>query len=160
MRDTGYATHVNFPHTQQLDERFAAIVITYCADGDHARTQRGEIHRSIRAAARISFGPTVAQDQHWRFARNTGDLARDEFVEDEIAEHANSLAQKCSHHIEQSDQIDGIIGLAQNSRGAAAGQLISSVLKMVKLQNSTAWRDPPNLATSSDNLRAISLLLI
>ena len=77
------------------------------------RAERGEVHRGVSTAAGIRLAVSIAQDQDRRFARDTRNFARDKFVENKIAEHANGLARERTHYIEQAGQINrNVLGRA------------------------------------------------
>ena len=95
---------------QVFEKFFTASVIADDSHRQDARTERSKVVDGIRAATGIYLGVAMAQDQHRSFARDAGNFAGDEFVEYEIADHADGLARKTADDIEQTIEIDAGVG--------------------------------------------------
>ena len=52
----------------------------------------------------------MAEYQNRGFARDSGDFAGDEFVEDEIAYYADGLAWEGSYQVEEAGDVNGGVG--------------------------------------------------
>ena len=85
-----------------IEELTAGGVVTDYPDGQDACAKISEVEDGISCAAWIRFGAAMADDQHWSFAGDAGNFAGDKFIEDKIADYADSLARKAGYDVEQA----------------------------------------------------------
>jgi len=78
--------------TEVIEELAACGVVADYSNGEDARAEVGEVEDGIGCAAWIRFGTAMTDDQDRGFARDAGNFAGDEFVENEIADYADGLA--------------------------------------------------------------------
>ena len=63
----------------------------------------------------------MAEDQDWGFAGNAGNLAGDEFVQDEIANYADGLAGEAGDDVQKAGKVHGGVGFDVGFLGGAGG---------------------------------------
>ena len=102
---------------EEIEQLLAAFVVPNHAHGQHASAQFSKVVHRIRRAARIRFATQMPQNQHGSFARDARNFAGDEFVEHEIADHADRLLRKRAHDIEQARQINARVSGSQTACG-------------------------------------------
>ena len=76
------------------------------ADHDGRAAERRDVAGGVAGAARHDLGRVVVEDQHRRFARHARDLAVDELVGDQVAEHGRPRAGEAVDELEQAARID------------------------------------------------------
>jgi hypothetical protein len=100
------AGNVDVFAAEMIEELSASGVVADYSDGEDAGAEVGQVEDSVGCAAGIRFGAAMTNDQDWRFAGNAGNFAGNEFVENKIANHANSLARKDGDNIEKSGEVN------------------------------------------------------
>ena len=104
---------------EELEEFAAAFVVADDAYRQDARAEFCEIVHGVGCAAGIAFAFAMAEDQDGGFARDAGDFAGDEFVEDEVAYYADGLAGEGGDEVEEAGEVDGGVGGGQRCRALA-----------------------------------------
>jgi hypothetical protein len=79
---------------EHLEQPLAGFVGGGDADRRRPAAEGGDIFRGVPRAARDDLGRVVIEDQHRRFARDARDLAVDELVGQQIAEHRDPDSRK------------------------------------------------------------------
>jgi hypothetical protein len=90
--DAGY---IDTFSAEVFEEREARPVVADRADWKDASAEIGEIIERVRAAAGESASSAVAQNEDGSFARDAGDFAGYELIEDEITHKRDRLLGKC-----------------------------------------------------------------
>src|SRR5690606_28701221 len=78
------------PHRRQ--QTATGFVASGDADDADAAAEGGDVVGRVAGAAGDEFGRVVVEDQDGRFARDAGDLAVDELVDDKVAEDGDADA--------------------------------------------------------------------
>ena len=87
---TTFLTSMRGAH--RLEQPPSRLVVAGDADGDGVAAERGDVVGGVAGAAGHDVGRVVLEDQDRRFPRHAGDLAVDELVDEQIAEHRDADA--------------------------------------------------------------------
>ncbi len=116
------------PH--RLEQPPSRLVFAGDADGDGVAAERGDVVGGVAGAAGHDVGRVVLEDQDRRLPRHAGDLAVDELVDEQIAEHRDADAGEVVDERQQT--IAGHIGSRHHScrRIHAVAAIRSSAMKV------------------------------
>jgi hypothetical protein len=72
---------------ERVEKELAGFVIANYADRNHVHPKVGQIVDCVACPSGDDGALTMAHDQHWRLARNTGYLAVNKFVGNQVTQH-------------------------------------------------------------------------
>ncbi len=101
------AGKVDFASFEIFEEHAARFIVANRANGKRFGAERGDVVDGIGAAAGKAGSFAMAENQDGGFARDAGNFAGDEFVEDEVGENGNFFAAKFGDDFEKVRNIHG-----------------------------------------------------
>ena len=108
--------HVNVP-AHDVEQTTAGLVAAGHAHRDRRAAERRDVARRVARSAGDDVRRVVVEDEDGRLPRDAGELAVDELVDDEVAEHRDAQIGKVVHERQQTAGIDGI---SQRGKRAAS----------------------------------------
>ena len=87
-------------------QAIARTIAPHHANHDGRAAERGDITGGVAGAARNDLGRVVVQDQDRSLAGDPRDLAVDEFVDDQVAEHRDAASFEGVHELDEAPRID------------------------------------------------------
>ena len=109
--------HVDVP-AHDVEQTPAGLVAAGHAHRNRRAAECRDIARRIAGAAGDDVRRVVVEDEDGRLPRDAGELAVDEFVDDEVAENRDSQIGKA---VDERQQAAGIDGVSQRGTRTAFG---------------------------------------